>query len=439
MSTTETSERPRFPVNPNRGTAIIISVALGVGAFLFSNAYQWFEARRPTTAEAVGASPAPSSTPEAPSVSTREFEAVMERLSQLEELVRTMKEEQRRTSTAQSEEAVQSVKRLRFQGVLRSAESDLGQLRQQLSDWTALWASLEASDTGRKIAASGPHFRLFRELYHRPRPTTSEIDQAAEELSTLSSNVLERLTEDSVRLTTDHVQLLNDLGQKLSKQVAEFEDQLLLAKSIQSETARLPAGNVTLQTALENERIQQEKETLEAIQKSADEVRQRIIAQRSEELAQTEEKLATLRIEEELARKEREADELKVKIRSDKEAGEIRKARSQLEREFAKDEREVRSLLQAFTSDGYTYRTDDTKGPVSLRVIESRGGLKQTRDGLQQLFFIAKTDPDRPNKGLPEGVGGQIASATPLEPIERAQELLIKYGQLMVEKGLLAP
>ena len=88
---------------------------------------------------------------------------------------------------------------------------------------------------------------------------------------------------------------------------------------------------------------------------------------------------------------------------------------------------------------GFTYRLDDTKGPVSLSVIKSRGGLEPTRQGLQNLFFVARGNSDRPPGGMPEGVGGQIASATNIAPIERAQQLLIKYGDLMVKREMLAP
>jgi len=100
---------------------------------------------------------------------------------------------------------------------------------------------------------------------------------------------------------------------------------------------------------------------------------------------------------------------------------------------------EIKGLLMAYTAPGFTYRPDDTKGPVSYSLIKSSGGLEPTRKGLGNLFFIAAGNSDRERGGLPEGVGGHIASETPVAPIERAQDLLIKYGELMVRKGMLAP
>ena len=112
---------------------------------------------------------------------------------------------------------------------------------------------------------------------------------------------------------------------------------------------------------------------------------------------------------------------------------------AQLEREMTRDMAEIKGLLMAFTSPGFAYRADDTKGPVSFSKIKSAGGLEPTRKGLQALFFIATGNNDRPFGGLPQGVGGHITDATSTVPIERAQALLKKYGELMVRKELLAP
>lgn len=104
-----------------------------------------------------------------------------------------------------------------------------------------------------------------------------------------------------------------------------------------------------------------------------------------------------------------------------------------------RDMNEIKGLLMAFTSPGFAYRPDDTKGPASYSLIKSSGGLEPTRRGLGSLFFIAAGNTDRDRGGLPAEVGGHIASETPIAPIERAQELLVMYGELMVREGMLAP
>ena len=112
---------------------------------------------------------------------------------------------------------------------------------------------------------------------------------------------------------------------------------------------------------------------------------------------------------------------------------------AQLEREMNRDMAEIKGLLLAVTAEGFTHRPDGTKGPVSFSKIKSIGGLEPTKKGLDNLFFLATGNNDRPIGGLPPGVGGVFASGTSTAPVERAQALLKKYGDLMVRKNMLAP
>ena len=59
--------------------------------------------------------------------------------------------------------------------------------------------------------------------------------------------------------------------------------------------------------------------------------------------------------------------------------------------------------------------------------------------GVSALLWLACADNDRPHDALPYYIGGNVNwNETNAKPIERAQELLNKYGELMVKKGLLA-
>jgi hypothetical protein len=112
---------------------------------------------------------------------------------------------------------------------------------------------------------------------------------------------------------------------------------------------------------------------------------------------------------------------------------------AKLEAEMQRDMNEIKGLLLAFTAPGFAYRPDDTKKPVSYSLIKGSGGLEPTHNGLSSLFLIAVGSSDHDRGGLPRGVGGMIAQETPIAPIERAQELLIKYDKLRVGKAMLIP
>lgn len=115
-----------------------------------------------------------------------------------------------------------------------------------------------------------------------------------------------------------------------------------------------------------------------------------------------------------------------------------------LEIEFVLDRPDVDRLLTAFTTPGQTYCDADGKSkstelrPVSLAFLKKRRYLEPTRSALDALLYRASYT-GRPRGQFPPSFGGQEWMDTGLEDVKRAQQLLIKYGDLMVEKGLLSP
>ncbi len=247
--------------------------------------------------------------------------------------------------------------------------------------------------------------------------------------------------------------LLSDLGQELATQAAEFEQQKLLLESIQRETSSLTPGNVTLADAIDQHQGQQDKVEAARLTEVRDSARAQAEKELTERITKGERELAEAKVKAEDQRIEFEKQQLaeetrlrELKHKADlaglkEESKRVEDALSeaQLEREMQRDMNDIRGLLLAYTAPGFTYRPDDTKGPVSLSLIASRGGLKPTRQGLGNLFFIACGNSDRPPGGMPQGVGGTITESTNMATLERVHELLIKYGELMVKKEMLAP
>lgn len=62
-------------------------------------------------------------------------------------------------------------------------------------------------------------------------------------------------------------------------------------------------------------------------------------------------------------------------------------------------------------------------------------------DGQRRLYGItsANRTNDRQLGAFPQYFGGETDWREKAATVQRAQELLIKYGDLMVEKGMLAP
>ena len=255
-----------------------------------------------------------------------------------------------------------------------------------------------------------------------------------------------------VVITEEHAQLLSDLGKELKTQATEFQRQKLLVESIQRETSALEPINLKLADAIEQHGVERERAETDRLAQVRETARAEAEKAADDRIAKAEQELTNERVEQkeqEIAgEKERVAAQGRLKMKQKATAADLAEKATreadglrwaQLEREMQRDMNEIKGLLRAYTSPGFTYRPDDTKGPVSYSLIRSSGGLEPTRKGLGSLFFIATGNSDRDRGGLPAGVGGHIGSETPTAPIERAQELLIKYGELMVRKGMLAP
>jgi hypothetical protein len=251
--------------------------------------------------------------------------------------------------------------------------------------------------------------------------------------------------------------MLTDLSQQVAKSFEEMElRQSLLESSIQ-ETSTNPPGTSTLENAMRSRRTLQQKERGERLLKAIAEARKSAEAEQVEILVKAEkdavegETLSKKSVAaerklqaERIAAKEKEqiAEETRLKLSSQQAKinglrNEVTRANvaiqeSKLERELEQAMPQVRALLSGFISKGTKFREEGTEGPVSLSYIRSQGALDFKEDSLQYLRIIANGG-DRPKGGL--AFGGLTANENSFE----ARKLLIKFGDLMVKKGMLAP
>jgi len=117
-----------------------------------------------------------------------------------------------------------------------------------------------------------------------------------------------------------------------------------------------------------------------------------------------------------------------------------------LETEFESDLPDIEKLLVAFTTPGLTYTTPDgkrdqndgTARPVSLSFLKKYGCLKSNRQSLERLLSAASR-VERPRGHLPRQWGGDMSHLDMgIKSVQRAEQLLIKYGDLLVKKRLLS-
>jgi hypothetical protein len=308
---------------------------------------------------------------------------------------------------------------------------------------------------------------LAIDLLDQECPTQDDVLRWQLQLDTLAA-LIERASsnnESQVTISPGHSQRLADLGRTLAEASAKFEHHQLSLDSLLDETAASPLGESTLEDVLRDRQAAYEKATAERLAASRQAARAEAEKAQIERLSQLEKESIdadTKRKEEkmlaEAARKKRLheleleqiAEETRVKEAQQKAlvAGLLEEAKrlgdalaqAQLEREFERVRPEIEATLVAFTQHGYAHRQDGTKGPVSYAFISESGALVPGRAGLEKLMRLASVSNDRPRGGIPQYIGGDNGWAmTNTEAAERAQELLRRFGSVMVEKQMLAP
>lgn len=136
-----------------------------------------------------------------------------------------------------------------------------------------------------------------------------------------------------------------------------------------------------------------------------------------------------------------DAQVAKEKSDVEKRIQEAEMARAKLESEFNRDLGEIRNYLTAFVSDGFQYRGDNsTKGPASLTSLRGTQIFQPGRTGLEAILrYAGNSQNDRPRGPIGEYIGGDYGwQLADKDSLNKVQSLLIKYADLMVEKGLLA-
>lgn len=369
-----------------------------------------------------------------------------------------------RSSEAQSRHAVERAKVAVVAAQVKSARERLQKLKTLLTAWRAQEASLLTGDLGRRIVTSPAHFALATAILEEDRPTPETVLEWELKLDALATPI-----EQSVRdkdstfvLTVEHATQLTDLGQQLVRSVSQLEQQSSLLAALAKETASQVAATESFEAIVSKRRGETAKQTAERILAAREAARAEAEKEQANRVAQVERQIVEADIErqeqiakakreqqEQLARVEREkiAEETRVKeaesrakiagLRNEAVRLDAATQRAQLEKEFERDLPKIRSILTPFISSGFQKRGQNKgEGPMSFAIIQAAGALAQTSDGRQNLADVVGNN-DRPTYPLKRFRGGQTREEEAM--CNQAQELLTKYGPLMVEKGMLAP
>lgn len=309
---------------------------------------------------------------------------------------------------------------------------------------------LESSDAGRRIAASEALVQQFQTLQAQARRQSvdSLSDQGVENLVKQCDQALnqQKIVIEADQKLFDQARRLQDAAAQDRQQV----EQSLLALSVMVKSAEeLAPAAATLNTAVERQKQEQAKQQLDkltaeraALEKEAAEKK------RAQEIAAAK-KLKDEELERERIAEESRLAEARAKTKREQEALRAaeekrvaEQARAEKLKKFEKELPEIKSLLSPMISKGKMQLTKDgwfpgPEGPLSLAALKGHRVLELTPQGTSMTgTLFCGTRPgrnDRDQGSFP------VVYSYHEKHIRRAQDLLVEYSDILVEKGMLRP
>jgi hypothetical protein len=332
-----------------------------------------------------------------------------------------------------------------FLALVDRLAAELNAWQRELDQWHGQVDALLNNDLGRALAADPKLAATFRALYEQERPGGDRLDSIRSEMQR-GLDTVRRASADEENALRPDAALTERLQSFYTEATAATHAWRDAHASIRELVARVEGQATNLGRSLADviaedrraDQLRREETIRVAAEKARREADARVAEANAEKIrAEGELEANRIRTQTEAAR-QRQADE-EARARKTAEHAALKAA---LERDMA----DVRRYLAPFTARGYAqpsgYFCEQTAaaGPMSYSKIAAAGALKKTREGMQLLVNYATRGNDRDRAGFPTCNGSPSEwEALDKEYVRRAQELLSKYGDLLVEQGMLAP
>lgn len=340
---------------------------------------------------------------------------------------------------------------------LDDMDTRLSDLDEQFTRWEKTLSQVHTTDLGARIGSDERTLREYQALQADKAPKRDMVAKLRSRIELLREP-LEKAAESELqayRPSAEFAERLLSITQDIDEAMetmralnARFEALVALAP------AEAPPDAPRLTEALFRLEQGWAVKQNEELTKQLDSLREEFAAKLQEERLKTE----GLRQQFEIKREKREREIEEVRNRDELSSLEAYKkqlaeekarlaAEAQLERDYQRDLPEIDLLLRPFVTNGRTqpgkeaFEISVDVGPVSYSKLKSAGVLERTVDAQRRLWRMttANRTNDRDLGAFPSYFGSQQDWAQKQPTVARAQELLIKYGELMVNRGKLAP
>ncbi len=348
-----------------------------------------------------------------------------------------------RASVARSNRLAETKNRLVREDLTRFA-SKREAVGEEVVALTTLLHDLSSNEAGRQLGQAHELLESYMSFEDRFQAAAKQYDTVRRELTLFEAEIEEQLElYPATPIPDSTASQLIVLGDSLEQVDLELKNCRLGLAALVREGAKYPVGESSLATAVENYLIDRESRQLQAV---AEERRRRDQADLAAKI-EDDQKLADAR---EAMRKEKVAAEL-IELEAEKAAARLAAEEKEkqvlLEAEFERDwpkiQRYLGPLFVKTTRQPGVGKYVETKEPmpVSLTALHSIGlsnsDISQACIPLL-MFFSSGQAGGRGQGPYPSYYVGGALSPEYMAAIRPAYDLLDKYGELLVEKGLLA-
>jgi hypothetical protein len=438
-STTTPALPPRSATANNTSTALW-SVAL---AALVIMGISWLGGSSTTDTKTANTTNDPKSTTPSPATSTTTNNSNPPPTPDPEVAARHAREEEKKRLDEESSRAALNARLTQLKTEGESVAETLTQLERLASVWKTKYEPLRSDEVGQRIAVSPTHLVSAITALSRDRVSDKQRASWTTQLQQLLTPVELAAKSTAIpTVTDDTLGMVTKLHTTIRAAIKDWETDMAVLEAAKTATASLQPGptlSVAWTQKLANERIDDLK-AVEAVRQTAREEQTKRLAAAAKATvdAETLEKETQILVNKKEADHRRRQEELALLAAEEKRKRELAKAKLLIE--YENDLPTIKTMLPAFITSGRTHRSKASNGPVSLTVIQSKGALEKNRNGMKEFCHMARQIGDRPQGPIPNFLGSEYDwQMLDKDTVGQAQDLIIKYGAIMVEKGLLDP
>ena len=336
-----------------------------------------------------------------------------------------------------------------------AVEKTIDDAERELAAWLKTTDTLDTSADGKRLASDSRLLEQYDAILTQPEITREGLDILRGQLGELRSSIsgtlnLETMPSEPAVEFNDQLDRIDTESRTWSKGYSERNQILasLLRRAPEKTADDMKALAEVLALREESRRKTEMEQIVEALKERRAERTSQLLRAKdeAEALVHAAEVQAAERLGQQKAESIRRRTEIAIKQEQEKlVAEEAAAAAEQLKAEYERDLDAIRRYLGPFIRKGYAQPAGHRNqhgaelAPVSFRALQASGALNSGRPGLERLMYLASVQNDRYQKDFPMYIGGENGwQMTDKAFLQKAQDLLNKYGPLMVQEELLS-